>query len=217
MKNLLLHNWHLKLISLALAAVLWAAVANSPISEIGVSVSLEYQNIPPEMEVFGDTTDLVQVRLRGPSSVLRTVTPQDVSLAIDMTGVTAGQERILPLTPETVKAPFGAEVIRVVPAQVRLTLERTARKSIRIAPAWSGVPADGFEIGRVVAVPAMVDIEGPESHIREISEISTTAINVDGRTATFSESAELDILDPVIRMSRREPVNVEIEIRPQSQ
>jgi YbbR domain-containing protein len=169
------------------------------------------------MEVFGDTTDLAQVRLRGPSSILRTITPQDISLAIDMTGVTPGQERILPLTPEMVHAPFGAEVVRVVPAQVRLIVERTAKKAIRIAPALSGVPASGFEIGRVSAVPAMVDIEGPESHIREIGEIPTTTVDVDGRTATFRESVELDILDPVIRMSRREPVSVEVEIRPQSQ
>ncbi len=216
MKNLLLHNWHLKLISLALAAVLWAAVANSPTSEIVVSVALEYQNIPPEIE-FGDTTDQAQVRLRGPSSVLRTITPQDISLAIDITGVPLGQERVLPLTTEMVRAPFGAEVVRVSPGQVRLTLERKARKSIRVAPALSGVPASGFEVGKVSAVPEMAEIEGPESHIREISEISTTTINVDGRNATFRESVELDILDPLMRTSRREPVNVEVEIRPQSQ
>ena len=52
MKDLLLHNWHLKLISLALATALWAEVARTPTSEIGVSVLLEYQNIPPQTEVL---------------------------------------------------------------------------------------------------------------------------------------------------------------------
>ena len=54
MKDLLLHNWHLKMISLVLATALWAQVARTPTSEIGLSVSVEYQNIPPQTEVFGE-------------------------------------------------------------------------------------------------------------------------------------------------------------------
>lgn len=216
MKGLLLHNWHLKLISLALGTALWAAVARAPTSEIGVSVSLEYQNKPPETEVFGDTTELAEVRLSGPSSVLRTITPQDISLAIDLKDVALGQERVLPLTPEMVHAPFGAEVVRVVPPRVRLTVERTARKSVRIIPTLSGTAAAGFGIGKSRVAPEMVEIEGPESHIREMDSVSTTVVNVDGKTTTFKESVELDILDPLIEVPRMGPVSVEVEIRPQS-
>src|SRR5436190_6007234 len=107
MKELLLRNWHLKLISLVLAAALWAEVARTATSETGVSVLLEYQNIPPKTEVYGDSIDQAEVRLRGPSSLLRSVSAQDVSLSIDMHSMAMGQEKILPLTPELVHAPFG--------------------------------------------------------------------------------------------------------------
>jgi YbbR domain-containing protein len=107
MKDLLLHKWHLKLISLALATALWAQVARTPTSETGVSVLLEYQNIPPKTEVYGDTINRAEVRLRGPSSLLRSVSAQDVSLSIDMRSMAMGQEKILPLTPDLVHAPFG--------------------------------------------------------------------------------------------------------------
>jgi YbbR domain-containing protein len=214
MKDLLLHNWHLKLISLVLATALWAQVARTPTSEIGLSVSVEYQNIPNQTEVFGEATDRVEVRLRGPSPLLRTLSSQDVSLSIDMNGMVMGQERILPLTPELVRAPFGVEVVRVIPARARLTVEPTARRLVRIVPTLNGVPA-GVEIEKTMLTPDAIEIEGPESHVRAVEAIPTT-VNVRGRRSTFREAAELDISDPLIRIPKPAAVSVEVRIRPQS-
>lgn len=216
MKDLLLHNWHLKLISLALAAALWAAVARTPMSEIVVSVSLVYQSIPPQMEVYGDSTDRVEVRLRGPASVLRTVSSDDVSLAVDMNDLTAADEKVLPLTPEMVSAPFGTEVVRVDPSQVRLTIEQRGRKSIRVEPRITGRPEKGFEIAGVVAMPDTVEIEGPESHVHAVEAFRTTPVNVAGKNSTFKESVGLDITDPLLRTPKAKSVTVEVRIRPQS-
>jgi len=216
MKDLLLHNWHLKLISLAAAAALWTQVARTPTSEIGVSVSLEYQNIPLQTEVFGDTSDRVEVRLRGPSSLLRTLSSQDVSLSIDMNGMTMGEQKVLPLTPEQVHAPFGVEVVRVIPSRARLTVEPTATKLIRIVPTLSGPPDKGFEVSKIVLNPEMVEIEGPASHVASVEAVPTTTINVAGRKSTFKQTAELDILDPVIRVPKSGTIAVEIRIRPQA-
>jgi YbbR domain-containing protein len=128
MKDLLRHNWHLKLISLGLAAVLWAQVARAPTSEIGVLVSLEYQNIPRGTDVVGDNLDRVEVRLRGPSWQMRALTPQDISVSVDVREMSVGQEKIVPLTPDHVHAPFGTEVVRVIPGQIRLVLEPRATR-----------------------------------------------------------------------------------------
>jgi len=213
MKDLLLHNWHLKLIALALATALWAQVARTPTSEIGVSVLLEYQNIPPKTEVYGDTANRAEVRLRGPSSLLRSVAPQDVSLSIDMRSMAMGQEKIIPLNPDLVHAPFGVEVVRVNPARVSLTVEPTARKTVNVLPVVSGLPKAGFEAESTTITPGTVDIEGPESHVREVKTISTTPISLKERTATFTETADLDVQDPVIRISKATSVKVEVKIK----
>jgi YbbR domain-containing protein len=213
MKGLLLRNWHLKLISLVLATVLWAEVARTPTSEIGLSVSLEYQNIPPQKEVFGDTTDRVEVRLRGPSSLVRSLSSQDLSLSLDMTGISTGQEKILPLSPELVRAPVGVEVVRVIPARVRLSIEPTAMQKVRIFPRLVGSPAAGFEIEKSVVTPDMVEIEGPASHVQKMETIETADINVQGRRSTFREDAELDVEDPVVRIPNVGPIAVEVRIR----
>jgi len=212
MKDLLLHNWHLKLISLALAAVLWAQVARTPTSETGVSVPLEYQNIPPRTEVYGDTANRAEVRLRGPSSLLRSISGQDVSLSIDMHTMAMGQEKILPLTPDLVHAPFGVEVVRVNPARVHLTVEPTAQRTVRVVPITTGLPKAGFEAEKTTVTPETVDIEGPESHVRAVNAISTTPIRLKDRSATFTETVDLDIQDPVVRILKATSVKVGIKI-----
>lgn len=213
MRELLRHNWHLKLISLGLATALWAQVARTPTSETGVSVPLLYQNIPPQTEAYGDATNRVEVRLRGPSSLLRALSAQDVSLSIDMRSMAMGQEKILPLTADLVHAPFGVEVVRVNPARVRLTVEPTARKAVRVFPLLNGPPKSGFEIEKTTIAPGMVDIEGPESHVRAVDSITTTPISLKDKDASFTETADLDIQDPVIRVPKATSVKVEIRIR----
>jgi YbbR domain-containing protein len=213
MRDLLLHNWHLKLISLVLATVLWNQVARTPTSEIGVTVLLEYQNFPNKTEVYGDSTNRVEVRLRGPSSLLRAVSAQDVSVPIDMGKIEMGRENILSLTPSMVHAPFGVEVVRVNPAQLRMTIEPTASKTVRVQPMLTGLPSTGFEVEKTTITPGMIEVEGPESHVRVINSISTTPLSLKGKAAGFTETVDLDIQDPVVRIAKATSVKVEIKIR----
>src|SRR6516225_9186670 len=174
LRHLLTHNWHFKIVSLVLAAMLWMAVANQASSEIGLEVPLEYRNIPPQLEITGDMTNTVQVRLRGSSNVIKDITARDVSTTIDLAKMLGG-EKIVPLSPQNVQAPFGAEVIRVNPSSVRFNLERTVAKTIPVAPMTIGQLPDGFE-ARISVSPATVEIEGPESRVNTLSSIATVGI-----------------------------------------
>ena len=152
LKHWVTYNWYLKLISLGLAAMLWMFVATEASSEIGLEVPLEYRNIPPQLEITGDTTNMVQVRLRGSSNVIRDISPRDVSTTIDLSKMKSG-EKIIPLSPQNVQAPFGAEVVRVNPSSVRFDLERTLRKTVPVVATIQGQPTDGFELGSVMVNP----------------------------------------------------------------
>jgi YbbR domain-containing protein len=213
MKDLLLHNWHLKLISLVLATVLWAAVARRPSSEIGVSVPLEYQNIPPRTEVLGDTTDRVEVRLRGSSSLLKTLTAQDVILPIDVKELEIGQEKVLSLRPDMVRAPFGIEVVRVYPSQVRVLIAPTAMKRVKIVASLDNRPENGYVVEKTIVTPETLEIEGPANHISSMETVLSTPIDLAGKQTPFRQTVDLDISDPVIRVVNPGEITVEVVIR----
>jgi YbbR domain-containing protein len=211
-KHWIIHNWFLKVVSLFLAMLLWAAVSNQASSEIGFEVPLEYRNIPSKMEITGDMTNTVQVRLRGSSNMIEGVTAKDVSTTIDLSKMRAG-EKIVALSPQNVQAPFGAEVIRVNPSSVRFTLERTLVKTVSIVPTIVGQPADGYEVGQVLVKPSTIEVEGPESRLSALSSIATVPIRLDQKQSTIEQTADLDVPDPQIRLQHPSPVSVKIDIR----
>jgi YbbR domain-containing protein len=209
------HNWSLKIISLVLAALVWAAVSNQASSEIGLEVPLEYRNIPQQLEITGDMTTAVQVRLRGPSNVIKGIVAKDVATTIDLSNMKPG-EKIVALSPNNVQVPFGADVIRVNPSSVRFTLEPTLVKTVPIVPTLLGEPAEGFEAGKVLISPGSVEAEGPESRMNALSSISTIPIRIDGRRASFEQTADLDIPDPLVRLQHPSAVKIKIEILPRN-
>jgi len=211
MKHWILQNWFLKVVSLLLATLLWAAVSNQASSEIGLDVPLEYRNIPSQLEITGDTTNTIQVRLRGSSNVIKGITAKDVSTTIDLGKMRTGEKSVA-LSPQNVQAPFGAEVIRVNPSTVRFTLERTVTKTVDILPTIAGQPTNGYEAGQVFVSPNTVEVEGPESRVDALSSIATAPIRLDRKQSSFEQTADLDVPDPQIRLQHSSAVNVKIEI-----
>jgi YbbR domain-containing protein len=212
LRHILVHNWKLKVLALLMAVVLWAATARETTSEIGVDVPLEYQNVPPNTEVITDTTNTVEVRLRGPSALIKEISAQDISTTIDVGKMPRETEKIVPLTPQGVRAPFGVEVVGVNPARVRVTIEPTVTAHPRILPAVTGMPADGFKIEAVSITPESVKIEGPANRIKLIESILATPVDVTGKQDTVRQTVDLNILDPRIRIAQAQPIHVEIRI-----
>lgn len=122
LRRYILRNWHLKLLSLVLAFLLWSAITGEPPAEVGFTIPLELHNIPAGLIVVGDVPASVQVRLHGPGPLVRRLGSGDIVVALDLAGRARG-EHAFTLKPEDVAVPYGVRVIRLSPSQVRLRLE----------------------------------------------------------------------------------------------
>lgn len=116
-----LGNWWLKLSALGLAYALWLAVGQAPQVEVGISVPLELENLASDLQVTGGVATRIHVHLRGPENIVRTLTPEEVSVVLDLAGFNAGNHNV-PLTVADVKAPPEIEVLNITPEEVRLEL-----------------------------------------------------------------------------------------------
>lgn len=125
LRQVLLHNWWLKLLALGMAYALWAVVIpreSGPV-EIGRSVPLELVNLPRGAQVVGEFPTHIHLHLRGSEGRLRRLAPEDVGVVLDLSGASPGNH-IFVLTAENVEVPPGVEVVRIVPEQVSLELRR---------------------------------------------------------------------------------------------
>jgi len=120
-RELILKNWHLKLFALLAAFLLWSTYTSEPASEVAFLVPLEYRNIPASLEISSDVPTQVRIRVRGRSALLRRLAPADLGLIVDLAGRAQG-DVLVSLTPEMIEAPYGAEVVRITPAELRLRL-----------------------------------------------------------------------------------------------
>ncbi len=203
----------LKLLSVAIAVLLWMMVAGDETVERGLRVPLELQQVPPDLELLGDVPTTADVRVRGPSGTLSRVSPGDIVAVLDLRAAREG-ERLFHLTPEQVRAPFGMEVIQVTPPTVAVAFEKTASRRVPIKPAIEGTPAAGYLVGQSSAEPPTVEVVGPESAIRRVTEALTEPISVAGASRPVQEIVTVGTLDPAVRVKTERTASVTVQIVP---
>jgi hypothetical protein len=208
----LLGNLPLKLMSLGLAALLWLLVAGERTSEMGLSVPVELQNFPRELELTGEPVNAVEVRLRASPGMIQRIVPGEVSAQVNLGGVGEG-EHIVHLTEDSIRMPFGVKVVKISPAVLTFHLERTLRKVVPVQPRLLGRPAEGFEVAEVTSQPSEVRVEGPTSRVDEVDSAFTEPVSVDGAEETVTGNVTIGIADPLLRVLATPRVKVTARIR----
>jgi YbbR domain-containing protein len=205
-------NLGLKSASLALAALLWFAIAGEKTSEMGISVPVELQNVPKDLELTGDMVNAIEVRLRASPGIIQRLGPGEVSARLDLKGASEG-ERIIHLTNEAIRVPFGIQVVQISPSMITLNFERTLQKLVPVRPRLTGRPAKGYEVAEITSEPAEVRIAGPKSRVQEVESAFTEPISVEGTQASVTDSVSLGIDDPMLRLLDGSRVSVTAKIR----
>ena len=203
----------LKLVSVAIAVLLWMVIAGEETVERGLRVPLELQQFPPGLELLGDVPTTADVRVRGVSGTLSRISPGDIVAVLDLRGARAG-ERLFHLTPEQVRAPFGVEVVQVTPPTVAVVFEKAASRNVPIKPATEGRPAAGYIVGKTTADPPTVEVVGPESAVRRVTDALTEPVSVAGAVRPVQETVTVGTLDPAVRVKTQRTVQVTVQIVP---
>jgi len=208
-----LQHLGLKLLSVGLALLLWMTVSGEETVERGLRVPLELQQVPAGLELTGDIPTTVDVRVRGASGTLSRMSAGDVVAVIDLRSAREGR-RLFPLTPEQMRVPFGVEVVQVTPSAVAMAFERSAARQVPVVPAVDGHPAPGFVVGANRADPKTVEVVGPESAVKNVSEVLTEPVSVAGARAPVTQTVLLGLLDSSLRLKNTRSATVTVQIVP---
>jgi YbbR domain-containing protein len=203
----------LKLLSLGLAVLLWMAVAGEEIVERGLRVPLELQQLPANVELSGDVPTAVDVRVRGASGALSRVGAGDIVAVLDLRGARPGR-RLFPLTPDQVRAPFGVDIIQVTPSAIAMVFEPSVTRTVPVVPSVDGRPAPGYVVGTLTAVPANVEIAGPESAVKRATEALTEPVLIAGAKDRVQETVTIGMLDPTLRVLNARSAVVTVQMQP---
>jgi YbbR domain-containing protein len=204
-----LRHLGLKLLSIALAALLWLLVSGEQIVERAMRIPLEFTNLPAQLEIVGDAPNVVDVRLRGSSGALSRVSTGELVAMLDLQSARTGR-RLFHITGSDVRTPFGVEVVQVMPASLSMTFEPSGSKVVPVVPAVEGEPAAGYQVGTVTADPATVEVVGPVSALGSLTEAITEPVSVSGASSPVTEMVTVGVPDQSVRL--REPQNAHVTV-----
>ena len=186
-RNMLLRNIPLKLISIALAVLVWYYIGQEITDKVDLAVRFQV-NLPAHTEWKIHSRDVwdIQVTLRGSYSDI-----QRLRAFWTLSGVYT-------ITPESLQSeedeivfhlPISdVEFISFQPQTVHVRLLRTAEKTLRVVPAVNGAPEEGYAMeGDPRATPEVVTVRGPQLVLKKLDEIPTFAVHLTGRTSSFTE------------------------------
>jgi YbbR domain-containing protein len=203
----------LKILSIVLAALIWLVVSGEQIVERALRIPLEFTNLPPQLELVGDTPDVVDVRVRGSSGALSRVASGELVAVLDLRSARAGR-RLFHLASNDVRAPFGIEVVQISPSNISVSLESSASKTVPVVPELDGDPRDGYVVGTVAADPATVEVSGPASVIERFTHAITEPVSIAGATDTISETVNVGVDDPAVRLVSPVGARVTVNVMP---
>jgi YbbR domain-containing protein len=207
-------HFGLKLLSLALGAVIWLLVSGEQVVERTMRIPLEFTNLPAELELVGAPPTLVDVRVRGSSGAISRVASGELVAVIDLRTARTGQ-RLFHLTAGDVRAPFGVDVVQISPSNVPVSFETSATKVVPVVPEVDGNPADGYLVGTVTADPPTVTVVGPATAVARLTRAITEPVSVASASDAVAETVNIGVADPSVRLLSPGSARVSVTVVPQ--
>ena len=81
-------------------------------TEVTFRAPLELRNVPENLELSSEAPNSVQVRVRGPASAVRKLSPANLAVSLDLADFKRPGKRSYELSVPDVRIPFGVHVVQ---------------------------------------------------------------------------------------------------------
>ena len=209
------NNLSLKLASLLIAGVLWAAAQGFQSVESSLDLPIAFADAPENVVVVDQSVAEVNLKLKGSRAALRSAEEALQSFPISLVGLEPGTREFV-IDAETLRLPRGAEVIARSPSKVELRVEPVIRKRVRVRADVVGEPPEGYTLGAVQVLPREVMLEGARGSLRRMREVPTRSVDLSGLSESTRRPVPLVLASGHVWRAdaRGEPVEVDIQIQP---
>lgn len=202
MKEKLLNNLSLKILSAVCAIIIWIIIVNvydpsTSVTVSGVEVQLVNTESLTEKEYAYEVVDgsKISVYISGPRSIVTDIKAKDIVATADLSNVTVFSDYV-DIDVKVVKDGVSASSIEIAPktTAIRLKIENRVTKTFNIDTELVGTPADGYVIGGQQISPSSVKVTGTSSVVDSISLVKVS-YDVSGATMNISDAAQIKIYD----------------------
>ena len=202
-----------KLFALIAAFGVWLNVASEPELATIVSVPVEYNNFPKDLEISSNIVESIDLEAHGSAGQLRSLSDSPIAAIVDFASVKEPGERTFTLTASELKLPRGIDLVRTIPAQLRFKFERRTTRAVPITVVFSGKLPPGYSVAQTDIEPPELTIAGPESHVAGSKNLISDPFDLTGVTGDVERNLAVFAAEPEVRILNAPQVTVKIRVR----
>jgi len=206
------HNFGWKLLSVGISFGLWLLLVGQ--SDVGASVpaTVQFRNLPHDLEISSEVADKFYVKVRGPAGRLNQESLSGTLVVLDLASVDHEGEQTFSLSENNVILPPGVLLDRVVPSQIRLHFEPRVTREVPIEVRFAGPPPAGYKVSAQSTTPERIKLTGPRSHVEGIHSVDTDPIDLSATVGNADFHSAIYIPDPHVRCDDCGPVTVHVQL-----
>lgn len=185
-------NAGLKLISVAIALLLWGIVLGSRNVEATKELPVEVIT-SPDVVPANDIPEKIAFKLSGPKAFLRAVLDRrEEPIRVNLTGAKPGLVTYRFFS-DNIRVPIGVKVLSINPTAILVKLEYLRRKDVPVRLELRGQPPEGYRVVSAEIKPELVRIKGAETRVDAISEVSTLPLDLANLRQDVTKEMQLDL------------------------
>ena len=201
-----------KLLSLALAMLVWFAIYHEPEMTSVLPAPVQFKNIPHGLEISSDIVESVDLETHGQADLLRNLSEKRVSVIIDLGPVHDPGERTFTIYRDNTNLPRGVDLVRVIPSQLRFTFEQEIVRNIPVEPQVSGTLPAGLHLVKMVSTPLELAVTGPESKVRRVTVVHTDPVDLNRITEEKNVRVTAFLTNGQLRFNESPEVTVRVMV-----
>ncbi|MCK5153166.1 MAG: hypothetical protein KAQ93_02310 [Spirochaetales bacterium] len=210
-----LHNWPVKIISIAAALLLFLFYRVSSLEERFFNVPLVltfHENYIPAENV----PETVRIIIRGRNEDIKLVLEDEIEASVDFSEY--GREGRFRKPVQIKKKGFAMDIssleIRVEPRELSLLIESLMVKTLEVIPSVIGYTEKGYELIQNFITPSSVEVFGSRSKIENLEKIYTEEIDISSKIDDFTTRVRLKKPDSSLSFSGGDIVEFSASIKP---
>ena len=207
-----MHNWHIKLLSIALAGILWVYVNSIQEKERFLTIPVEVRNMSEDYILSSEPPEFVQLVLRGRDEPLSLINEGDLVGYIDLEMNSQGISKKI-VKVERRGIPRCVSIKEIRPRLVDVQIEEARRKSVKVVPVIVTDLPLGYSFERFSLEPPQVEIQGPASIIETVDSVNTKRVDIENMTETTVMDIEVETGSDKVTLVRDQPISIKIFIR----
>ena len=198
-------------LALAISVFIWAVAQGTSRVIQSFDVEVELVGVEEGLVVTDQSSDEVNVRLRGSRAALRNLNTDQLKYRIEAKGGKPGVA-VYEVDVETIDHPAGTQFVGYSPSRLQERFEKRGRKAVGVRAEIEGTPAPGFHVAGVDIEPQKVWLEGARSQVMRLNEVVTETIDIAGLAASEQKEVRLVLGGGTVWAEDNTPVQVTVRI-----